>query len=196
MQLKVYWQLHESSRKTTWIQFAKDCADILHTSKIHARMGLQNFMSVTYMRLYVYIFDINKHEHLCGLNTVYMRLRLLSPANEVWGKVIFSWASVCPSEVYPSMQWHGGVHLLGNRPLRQTSPWTRIHTSCTDTQRWPLKRAVRVLLECILVFSMSLSTRRARTKVQLPHTFSKKTPLIVYRRDGSASQYIFCDRVD
>ena len=50
----------------------------------------------------------------------------------------------CPQRgVYPSMQWAGCVHPL---PPQADTPWV-------DTSRWPLKRAVRILLECILVIN-------------------------------------------
>ena len=42
--------------------------------------------------------------------------------------------------VYPNMQWLGGVHPPEQTPPRQTPP-----------SRWPLKWAVCILLECILV---------------------------------------------
>ena len=57
---------------------------------------------------------------------------LLPPANDVWGKVIFSQASVCPQ---------GGVW---------QTPLIGIHPPWADTPR-NRKRAVRILLECILV---------------------------------------------
>ena len=59
---------------------------------------------------------------------------LLQPANEVWGKVIFSQASVCP-------QKGDGV-----------SVWEDL---CPDRDHPPYgkERPVRILLECILVMS-------------------------------------------
>ena len=55
----------------------------------------------------------------------------LPPANEVWGKVIFSQASVCPRA-------GEGVSLTETPPDR-------------DPPLHGKKRAVRILLECILI---------------------------------------------
>ena len=51
---------------------------------------------------------------------------LLPPANEIWGKVVFSQASVCPRGcVYPSMQWTGEVCTPCTDTPRQTPPLGR-----------------------------------------------------------------------
>ena len=52
--------------------------------------------------------------------------------------------------------YSGGVHPQGDTPLAFTPPpWADIplgrHPLQIDTPRWPLKRAVRILLEYILV---------------------------------------------
>ena len=86
--------------------------------------------------------------------------------NSGCGKVMFSQACVKNSVrgVYASMQWAEGVSASGSRdvhppghtPPRQTPPdipcpWANTSWADTPRQRWPLKREVRILLECIIV---------------------------------------------
>ena len=92
-----------------------------------------------------------------GWHASYWNEFLLPPTNEVWGKVIFSEACV-----KNSVQW-GGVPGL-------VPPWDQVHTPLGPGTPPPKegtppreqcmlgdtgnKRAVRILLECILVLTM------------------------------------------
>ena len=97
----------------------------------------------------------------------------LPPANEVWGKVIFSQASVglyLGGGVHPyggiegvCIQWGEGVEglHLGGRGVCIQGDWEdpSPHRILWDTVN---KQAVRILLECILV--ANLSSHRAIAK--------------------------------
>ena len=91
------------------------------------------------------------------------------PQNEVWGKVIFSQASVCPQVMclWVGGGWGQGVPLgPGDVPLGQEGCLPLglgVYTPRTHTHTWthPIgypfmvnKRAVRILLECFLVFGV------------------------------------------
>ena len=71
--------------------------------------------------------------------------------------------------VYPSMQWAMGCTSsrqipLGRHPLRQTPL----------PLRWPLKRAVRILLECILVQDLIEGTLRGKSSKSASYPNIKK----------------------
>ena len=119
---------------------------------------------------FVQIFSKTGRKHCSSVRI------LLQPINEVWGKVMFSQACVIPS----LHSWRGGANPQGRHPPCRIStrgggqtPWTDTppwaDTLRTDTPPWvdilprPLKLSVRILTECILVFTpdwFSETTRR------------------------------------
>ena len=107
--------------------------------------------------------------------------RFLPPANEVWGKVIFLHLSVIlftggvPGQVPPSRYTPLGRYppgrytppWAGTPPMSRYTPWagTPPISACLDTVN---KRALRFLLECILV---SFDSRRKMAYKLFRHLF-------------------------
>ena len=115
----------------------------------------------------------------------------LPPANEVWGKVMFYtrlsfclqrgvWCHFLSACLVPCSLWRGGGGVKGmwwkarvcgegdRDPLRPEAQHLL-------NQRRPLKRAVRILLECILVVGSIFKTRKHSTKM---HTARSPTYII------------------
>ena len=113
---------------------------------------------------------------------------LLPPANEVWGKVIF--LHLCVILFTGGGSAWAGTPLAGTHPQAGTHPPWQVHPreQCMlgDTG---YKRAVRILLECILVESMNLickteQSEQTRNKVVLERG-------VIWRRCPNNLQYHF-----
>ena len=91
---------------------------------------------------------------LCALCIKDKNWQYLPPANEVWDKVIFSEACV-KNSVHRGGAWSpGGVPGPGGWGVPGPGGWGVPGPGggvCADPPRWLLLRAVRILLECILV---------------------------------------------
>ena len=55
--------------------------------------------------------------------------------------------------MYPNMQWRRCTHPLGRHPLGRHPPGRHPPRQTPSPSRRPLKQAVRILLECILVLN-------------------------------------------
>ena len=113
-----------------------------------------------------------------------LKMDFSPPTNEVWGKLIFSEACVknsvhrggVPGQLPPSRIRYP-PRLGSTTPGPGTSPWDQVHSPGTrytlgtryisprqcrlgDTGN---KRAVRILLECVLVSSVLTTVRHNRT---------------------------------
>ena len=114
-------------------------------------------------------------------------------------KVMFSQAYVKNSvhrRVYSIMQWAGGVHPLprlpGQTPLGQTHTLARHPPGQTTPPpahlQWPLKWALRILLESILVLMLIANTDLTRgADVWLPYLSSRKTTAHAFEKQNKTS---------